>query len=138
MPNSRAIVLQQCGQCRWAGGMKRRLIRAQTTRCKILSCKGQVVVGVTVLAAKCRWGVCTHCPGGGGESQTYILNTRGGGRIKYRTLFIFIQFYEYSNLEYVHIHGIYRVAQAGYVIRILVAAPREYVNTYSTCRVSDG
>ena len=31
-PNSHAIVLQQCGQCRGAGRMKRRLTRAQTTR----------------------------------------------------------------------------------------------------------
>ena len=29
MPNSRAIVLQQCGQCRRAGSVKGRLIRAQ-------------------------------------------------------------------------------------------------------------
>jgi len=39
--NSRAIVLQQCGQCRRAGRMKGRLIRAQTTRSKRMSCKGQ-------------------------------------------------------------------------------------------------
>jgi len=31
LPDNRAIVLQQCGQCRWAGGIKRRSIRAQTT-----------------------------------------------------------------------------------------------------------
>jgi len=48
-------------------------------------------------------------------------------------LFILSLFYEHSNLEYVHIHVIYRVNQAEYVIRILVAAPQEYVNTYSTC-----
>ena len=34
MPISRAIVLQQCGQCRRAGRMKERLIRAHTTRRK--------------------------------------------------------------------------------------------------------
>jgi len=32
LPNSRAIVLQQCGKCRWAGRMKGRLIRARTTK----------------------------------------------------------------------------------------------------------
>ena len=41
LPNSRAIVLQQCGQCRRAGRRKGRLIRAQTTNSKRLSCKGQ-------------------------------------------------------------------------------------------------
>jgi len=43
-------------------------------------------------------------------------------------------FCEYSNLECVHIHGIYRVDQAEYVIRIRAAASQEYVNTYSTRR----
>jgi len=32
-------------------------------------------------------------------------------------------------------HGIYRVEQAGYVIRIRVAASQECVNTYATRRV---
>jgi len=41
-PNSRATLLQQCGQCTRPGRMKRRLIRAHTTRSKTLSCKGQV------------------------------------------------------------------------------------------------
>ena len=41
MPNSRALVLQQCGQCRWAGGLKGRLIRAQTPTSKRRSCNGQ-------------------------------------------------------------------------------------------------
>ena len=63
------------------------------------------------------------------------LNTRGGGEYKYGILFIFSLFYEYSNLEYVHIHVIRRVNQAEYVIRVLVAASQEYVNTYSTRRV---
>jgi len=40
-PNSRAIVWQQSGLCRWVGGLKGRLIRAQTTRSKSISCKGQ-------------------------------------------------------------------------------------------------
>jgi len=58
-----------------------------------------------------------------------------GGRITYGILFIFSLFYEYSNLESVHLHIIYRVQQAEYGIRIRVAAPQEYVNTYSTRRV---
>jgi len=36
------------------------------------------------------------------------------------------------------IHVICRVNQAEYVIRILVAVPQEYVNTYSTRRVVVG
>jgi len=63
-----------------------------------------------------------------------MWNTRGGG-VKYGILFIFSLFYEYSNLEYVHIHVIYRVHQAEYGIHILVAASQEYVNTYSTRRL---
>jgi len=50
-------------------------------------------------------------------------------------LFILSLLYEYSNLEYVHIHVIYRVNQAKYGFRIRVAASQEHVNTYSTCRV---
>jgi len=42
--------------------------------------------------------------------------------------------YEYSNLEYAHLHVICRAHQAEDVIRILVAASQEYVNTYSTRR----
>jgi len=56
-------------------------------------------------------------------------------RNKYQILFMFSLFYEYSNLEYAHICVIYRVTQAEYEIRILMAAPQEYVNTYSTRRV---
>jgi len=41
LPNSRAKVLHQCEQCRWAGGMKGRLMRAQTTPSKRISCKRQ-------------------------------------------------------------------------------------------------
>ena len=41
------------------------------------------------------------------------------------------------NLEYVHIHVIYRVNQAKDAIRTPVAAPQAYVNTYSTRRVAD-
>jgi len=41
LPNNRAIVLHQGGQCRWAGGMKGWLIRAQQPRRNTISCKGQ-------------------------------------------------------------------------------------------------
>ena len=47
----------------------------------------------------------------------------------------FALFYEYSNLEHVHIRVVYRVNQAEYEIRILVAASQKYVNTYSTRRL---
>jgi len=53
----------------------------------------------------------------------------GGGWIKYGILFIFSPFSEYSNLKYVHIHVIHRVIQTECVIRILVVASQEYVNT---------
>jgi len=44
-------------------------------------------------------------------------------------------FCEYSNLEYVRIHVIYRGHQEEYGIHILVVAPQEYVSIYSlmTC-----
>jgi len=57
-------------------------------------------------------------------------------RKKYHILFMFRLFYEYSNLEYVHICVIYRVTQAEYDIRLRMAASQEYVNTYSTRRMS--
>jgi len=41
LPNNRALVLHQGGQCRWAGGMNRWWIRAQQPRRKTISCKGQ-------------------------------------------------------------------------------------------------
>jgi len=41
-------------------------------------------------------------------------------------------FYEYINLECVHIHAICRVNPAEYGIRIRVAESQEYVNTCST------
>jgi len=50
-------------------------------------------------------------------------------------LFIFSLSCGYIRLECVRIHGIYRVNQAEYVIHMLVVAPQEYVNTYSTPRV---
>jgi len=49
---------------------------------------------------------------------------------------MFSLLYEYSNLEYVRIYGIYRITQAEYVIRIRMAASQQYVNTYSTHRVN--
>jgi len=42
LPNSRAIALQQCGQCRRAGRTKGRLTSAQATRSKTISWKSQV------------------------------------------------------------------------------------------------
>jgi len=38
------------------------------------------------------------------------------------------------SLEYLHIHVIYQVNQAEYGIHILVLAPQEHVNIYSTRR----
>jgi len=55
---------------------------------------------------------------------------------EYGILFMLSLFCEYGNLEYVHFHVIYRVNQAEYCIRIRVAASQEYVNIYSTCRLS--
>jgi len=50
-------------------------------------------------------------------------------------LFIFSPFHKYSNLGYVPVYVIYRVNQADYGMRILVAACHEKVNTCSTRRV---
>jgi len=47
---------------------------------------------------------------------------------------MFSLFCEYIWLEYLRIHVIYRVNQAEYGIHILVVAPQEYVNIYSTRR----
>ena len=56
-------------------------------------------------------------------------------RTEYGILFIFSLFCEYINLEYICIHVICRVNLAAYAIRIPIAAPQEYVNTYSTSRL---
>ena len=40
------------------------------------------------------------------------------------------------SLEYARIHVMHRVNQAEYVICVLVTAPLEHVNTYSTCRLA--
>jgi len=50
--------------------------------------------------------------------------------------FIFSLFCVYIYLEYVDIHAICRVNEAENGIQIRVAAPQEYVNLYSTRRVS--
>ena len=49
-------------------------------------------------------------------------------------LFIFSLFCEYIHLEYARIYVIYRVDQSEYLIHIVVVAPEEYVNLYSTRR----
>jgi len=54
---------------------------------------------------------------------------------EYGILFTVSLFGEYSNLEYVDIHVIYRVNQAEYVIHMFRVAPQEYVNIYSTRRL---
>ena len=54
---------------------------------------------------------------------------------EYGILFMFSLFCEYTRLEYERVHVICRVHQAKYGIHILVVAPQEYVNTYSTCKV---
>jgi len=57
-------------------------------------------------------------------------------RIRDGILFICSSFYEYSHLGYEHVPVQYRVHQAEDVIRILLAASHEYVNTYSTRRAT--
>ena len=54
----------------------------------------------------------------------------------YGILFIFSLFYEYMYLEYARIHVIHRVNQAEYVIHVVVVAPQENANIYSTLRMS--
>ena len=51
---------------------------------------------------------------------------------EYGILFMFSLFCESIHLDYVRIHVIYRGNQAEHVIHILVVAPQEYVNVYST------
>jgi len=55
---------------------------------------------------------------------------------EYGILFILSLLYVYMPLEYVRVPVIYRVRQAEYLIYILVAVSQEYVNTYSTPRVT--
>ena len=58
-PNSRAIVLQQCGQCSRAGRMTGRLIR-QTTRSKRISCKAKPPHPQGLVAATRNTELLTH------------------------------------------------------------------------------
>ena len=53
---------------------------------------------------------------GSGHSTLHV--EYAGGRIKYGVLFTFSLFYGYSNLACVHIHVIYRVNRAEYIIRM--------------------
>jgi len=57
-------------------------------------------------------------------------------RKKNGVLFIFSLLYEYIPHAYVRVPVIYRVYQVEYVMHILAAASQEYVNTYSTRRVT--
>jgi len=52
----------------------------------------------------------------------------------YGILFIFSLSCEYIHLEYIRIHVIYRANQAEYAMHILVVAPQECLNIYSTRR----
>ena len=68
--------------------------------------------------------------------SVYSLHVEYAERGKeYVILFMFSLFCEYMNLEYIHVHAIYRTDLADYVIHILVFAPQEYENIYSTRRV---
>jgi len=67
--------------------------------------------------------------------QLLILHVEYAERGKeYSILFTFSLFCEYSHLEYVHIHVVYKVNQAKYVMHTLLFAPQEYVNIYATSR----
>jgi len=76
------------------------------------------------------------------QKQTHSLITLhvecAGRRRKYGILFMFSLVCECSNLESVHVRVpvIYRVEQAEYVIHLPVAASQEYVNMYSTRRLT--
>jgi len=77
--------------------------------------------------------------GGRGTLWGYADHYRAQGQhveyaeqsIKY-VIHSYLPCYEYSNLEYVHIHAICRVSQAEYVTRIRVSASQKQVNTYLT------
>ena len=55
----------------------------------------------------------------------YMSNMRGEEKIRYSC--ILTLYYEYSNLEYVHVHVVFRANQAEYGIRIRMVASQEYV-----------
>jgi len=63
------------------------------------------------------------------------VDTRSAEK-KYRIIFMFGLLYEYSSLEYERIYVMFRVTQAEYDTRILMAASQECVNTYSTPRTA--
>jgi len=69
-----------------------------------------------------------------GVRSPYMLNTRNEEKntVFYSCLACFVNT---VTLKYVRVPVIYRVNQARYVIYILVVAPQEYVNIYSTSRV---
>jgi len=73
-------------------------------------------------------------PPGLTRSVTTLHVEYAGRGYEYGILFMFSLFCEYIHLEYIRIRGIYRVNQAQYGIHILVVAPQEYVNIYSTRR----
>jgi len=71
-----------------------------------------------------------------GELGVLLLHVETAKRGQdYGILFIFSLFCEYINLDYVRVPVVYRANQAEYGIHILVVAPQEYVNVYSTRRV---
>jgi len=72
---------------------------------------------------------------GGGLSNLHVEYAERGK--EYGILYIFSLVCEYIQLEYVRIYVIHRVDQAEYGIHVLVVAPHEYVNIYSTRRVSE-
>ena len=60
----------------------------------------------------------------------YILRVEFAGRRKeYGILFTFRRLCDYTNLENVRIHVIYRAVRAEYIVHGTVAAPPGYVNT---------
>jgi len=66
--------------------------------------------------------------------RTLHVEYADGGN-EYGILFLFSLLCEYTHLEYVRIHVIYRVNQAEYGIHIFLVAPQEYVNIYLTRRI---
>ena len=83
-----------------------------------------------------RGGTADRAPNGQHDLTLHVEYAERGN--EYGILFIFSLYCENRHLEYVRIHVIYRVTQAGYIIRIRMAASPEYVDTYSTGRVNPG
>jgi len=67
--------------------------------------------------------------------RAYMLNTQNAEKknVLYSCVACFMNTVA---LKCVRIYSMYRVTQAEYVFRILMAASQEYVNTYSTCRLA--